>query len=454
MLPIILLKKPNPQKGSLKFCRKTYLFYETSGEHKMRNIILLILCLMWPSLVLADTKAEILMDLRTGQILHSEQLDKKLHPASLTKLMTLYVTFEQIQLGNITLADETTVSEHADSRPPSTMNLKAGQSISIADLIRGVAIQSANDGATALAEAVGGSERNFVRMMNETAQRMGLTNTNFENPHGLTNSKQLTTARDIATLGYRMYHDHQAHYGLFSQRNATVKGQKFLSTNRRFLTGYSGSTGLKTGYTRAAGYNLAATSERNGVALLSVVLGAGSSPERFERTVAIMDWGYERANPALATLTPAPLGRAQLQQAPRGLTEHQPLRTALASPGGTAFVTDIITGHKTAQSQQEQSTSLVTLPNRGGFRPIRIAMTDQNANWGVQIGLYPSKFVAEKSLLNTTLDFIDIFGSTPPSVAEVGTAWSAAYVSMSKRQAEMACRTLLENNVKCAIFKY
>lgn len=399
-------------------------------------------------------KAELLMDLRTGEIIHSMNIDDRLHPASITKLMTLYVTFNALESGRISLGDTTTVSKHAADRPPSKMNLKTGQVITIADLIRGVAIQSANDGATALAEAVGGSETQFVNMMNQTAAQMGMTSTNFVNPHGLTDNKQLTTARDLSTLARRMYYDHAGHYGLFSQKETTINGQKFLSTNRRFLSGYQGATGLKTGYTRAAGYNLAASAMRNGIPLLSIVLGADSSPDRFERTAAMMNWGFKEVNPLVVANAPAPLGMAPLMQAPSGIPEHQSLRTALSSPAGTAFVSDIVSGHSMGLDGSGSSKTMVNLPDKGGFRPILIAMQESAGQWGVQIGLYPSRYLAEQSLLRTTLSYIDTLGAAPPSVAEVGTSWSAAYTHMSKRQAESACRSLLENKTNCAIFKY
>lgn len=417
----------------------------------MLRFLTLIFLLFFPIIASASPKAEIVMDLRNGSILHQLNATERLHPASLTKLMTLYVTFEAIERGEIRLSDTIRVSKHAASRPPSSMNLKEGQQIQIADLIRGVAIQSANDGASALAEAVGGSEARFVERMNATAQAMGLQQTTFRNPHGLTHSQQLTSARDMATLGWRMYHDHAGHYNLFSQSRATVNGKRLLSTNRRFLGGYDGATGLKTGYTRAAGYNLAATAERSNVPLLTIVMGATSSPARFERSVALMNWGFSQAGQAVASVTPPPLGGEALSPVARGIAEHQPLRTALNSQGSTAYVTDIVTGHR---AQQTEDNPMFSLPQAGGFRPIRIALSNETGKWGVQIGLFPTQYHAEQALLATTLDHINRFGAAPPSVVPAGESWSAAYTHMSKRQAESACRALIETGKACAIFKY
>jgi D-alanyl-D-alanine carboxypeptidase len=228
-----------------------------------------------------------------------------------------------------------------------------------------------------------------------------------------------------------------------------------LNTNRRFLNGFEGATGLKTGYTRAAGYNLAATANRNGMPLLSVVMGATSSPERFERTVALLNWGFQQVNPLVATQTPPPIGGQPLVNlAPTGIAEHHPLRAALLSPGGSALVTDIVSAHQGQATTASQSPALLSLPKTGGFRPILVAQAAGDAHWGLQIGLYPSRYLAEQALLATTLSHLSRLGSAPPSVAKAGDAWSAAYTHMSRRQAESACRGLLETGTSCAIFRY
>lgn len=400
----------------------------------------------------ANPKAEILLDLHSGTILHSRNDQERLHPASLTKMMTIYLTFSALRDGQIQLDSRVTVSRNAAGQPPSRMNLKSGDTITIADLVRGVAVQSANDGAVALAEAVGGSERAFVARMNQTAQAMGMAQTTFANPHGLTDSNQLSTARDLAILARRLRGDFPEHYGLFGLSEIRMGERRMLSTNRRFLSSYQGATGLKTGYTRTAGYNLAATAQRGGVEMLTIVLGAGSSPERMEKASALLDYGFSQggSGPAIAALPPldTPVTTTPAPAVAIGNPEHQELRAALSSPGGTALLSDIVEGH----GQSTTNAGVFTLPNSGGFRPLLVA--SQEADWGVQIGLYPTRYMAEKVVLETTLANLDRLGGAPHSIVRAGDSWSAAYMKMGKRQAESACRHLLNNGVGCAIFHY
>ena len=423
----------------------------------MKRLFLFILFITVPFFAHAEiyTKAELLIDLRTGSILHSKNADRRLQPASLTKLMTLYVTFEALRNREISLSDTTTISKYAASQPPSKIGMKPGQIITIADLIRGTAVQSANDAALALAEAVAGSEKEFVKRMNITAIRMGMKNTRYMNPHGLTHKDQLTTVHDLSILARHMYFDNREHYGLFSQKEITIQGRKYLSTNRKFLSNYKGATGLKTGYTRAAGYNLMASAERNNVVLLGIVLGAGSSNKRYQKVSQLLNQGFGEVSPLIASIAPSNLQDLNLVNINinKGVTEHQPLRTALFSPIGTAFVSDIVAGHKKTNETKGTGTGL-SLPDKGGFRPILISMNEDKGLWGVQIGLYPSRYLAEQNLLNITLSYIDTFGASPPSAAPVGKLWSAAFLHMSKNQAEESCRHLIETGQNCAIFKY
>lgn len=406
---------------------------------------------------LADPQSAIVVDLRTGAILVEDNSRERLHPASLTKMMTIYIAFEALKRGEIAMDTVVTVSKNAAAQPPSTLNLKAGQQITVANLIRGTAIRSANDAATALAEAVSGSESAFVKRMNATAQSLGMADTSYRNPHGLTADGQLTTARDVAVLARHLWADYPEHFGLFSLKEAVVDGQNITSTNRKFLSSYPGATGLKTGYTRAAGYNVAAAARRGNVDLVAVVLKAGSSPERFEHAAALLDQGFQLADPSAIGRPPEAMAMADMPLAGRVATAapaqengaHQELRAALLSPGGTALVSDVVAMHG---AQAAEGGGVYSLPSNGGFRPLLIA--SQNADWGIQVGLYPTRYLAEKTVLETTLANLDRLGGAPNSIVQVGDTWSAAYVKMGKRQAENVCRYLLDTGVGCAIFQY
>jgi D-alanyl-D-alanine carboxypeptidase len=405
----------------------------------------------------ADPEASIVVDLRTGAVLVEHNSRERLHPASLTKMMTIYVAFDAIKRGEVSLDSVTTVSKHAAAQPPSTLNLKEGQRITVANLIRGSAIRSANDAAMALGEAISGSERAFVQRMNDTAAALGMANTSYRNPHGLTAEGQMTTARDVAVLARHLWADHPEHFGLFSLKEVVVDGQRITSTNHRFLSGYQGATGLKTGYTRAAGYNLAATARRGNVELVTVVLKSASNPERYEHASALLNQGFQIADPTAVAVAMAPTsipatplaGRVAPAPAAQDAGPHKELRAALLSPGGTALVSDVVAMHGASVAQ---SGGVFSLPDNGGFRPLLIA--SQNSDWGIQIGLYPTRYLAEKTVLETTLANLDRLGGAPHSIVQVGDTWSAAYVQMGKRQAESVCRYLLNTGTGCAIFQY
>ena len=186
------------------------------------------MCIVVPLSVAAAPYAAMVMDARTGEVLHSRNADTRLHPASLTKMMTLYIAFEAVKNGEISLDTEVRVSKKAASEPPSKLGLSPGQRIKLRFLIRAAAVKSANDAATAIGEAISGSEAAFARRMNATAKALGMTRTTFKNAHGLTESGHLSTARDMTIMGRRLLYDYPQYYNLFSRRT-THAGIKEVS---------------------------------------------------------------------------------------------------------------------------------------------------------------------------------------------------------------------------------
>ncbi|WP_341369095.1 D-alanyl-D-alanine carboxypeptidase family protein [Yoonia sp. BS5-3] len=245
--------------------------------------------------------AAMVMDARTGEVLHSRNADTPLHPASLTKMMTLYIAFQAIQRGEITLDTPVTISRNAAAEPPSKLGLQAGQTIRLRYLLRAAAVKSANDAATAVGEAISGSEEAFATRMNRTAQAMGMRNTTFRNAHGLTQSGHLSTARDMSVLGRHVIYDFPQYYNLFSRRTADAGIATVRHTNRRWLDSYEGGDGIKTGYTRAAGYNLVASAQRGQERIIATVFGGSSTTARNARITELMDMGFNRA-PSRATI--------------------------------------------------------------------------------------------------------------------------------------------------------
>ena len=220
--------------------------------------------------------AALVMDARTGEVLYARNADTRLHPASLTKMMTLYITFEAISRGEISLDTMVTVSKRAAAEPPSKLGLKAGQKIALRYLIRAAAVKSANDAATALGEAIEGSEAKFARRMNKTAKALGMSRTTFKNAHGLTESGHLSTARDMTNLGRHLFFDYPQYYNLFSRRSTDAGMKSVSNTNRKFLAAYRGADGIKTGYTQAAGFNLVASAQRGQERVIATVFGGAT----------------------------------------------------------------------------------------------------------------------------------------------------------------------------------
>lgn len=251
--------------------------------------------------VVAAEYAALVMDARNGKVLHSRNADTRLHPASLTKMMTLYIAFEAVENGEIGLDTLVTVSRNAAAEPPSKLGLRAGQKIKLRYLIRAAAVKSANDAATAIAEAIEGSEAAFARRMNRTAKAMGMSRTTFKNAHGLTESGHLSTARDMSVLGRHVFYDYPEYYNIFSRISTDAGGTKVYHTNRRFLSSYEGADGIKTGYTSAAGFNLTASAQRGNKRIITTVFGGRSTASRNARVAELMDLGFDRA-PSNATV--------------------------------------------------------------------------------------------------------------------------------------------------------
>ncbi|MBQ9744907.1 MAG: D-alanyl-D-alanine carboxypeptidase [Clostridia bacterium] len=243
-----------------------------------------------------NAKSVVLMDANTGTVLYEKNKDEKLPPASVTKIMTLLLVFEALDEGRIKLDDMVTVSENAASMGGSQIFLEPGEQMCVEDLIKSVVIASANDGAVALAEYVGGSEESFVYMMNKRARELGMTNTFFENATGLDDdtSLHLTTAYDIALMSQELLkHEKITDYTTIWMD--TVRNGEFgLSNTNKLIRFYRGATGLKTGSTSKAGFCISATAKRDGLHLISVIMGSDTSQIRNATAVKLLDYGFAR----------------------------------------------------------------------------------------------------------------------------------------------------------------
>jgi D-alanyl-D-alanine carboxypeptidase (penicillin-binding protein 5/6) len=262
------------------------------------RFLLLILLLSFASALAAAPAAPqikargyILVDFATGRVLAELEADKRLEPASLTKIMTAYVAFSELRDGRLALNDKVRISQTAYRMTGSRMFIEINSEVSVEDLLRGMIIQSGNDASVALAERVAGSEAQFAVLMNQQAQRLGMSGTHFTNCSGLPDTEHYSTARDIARLTAALIRDFPEFYRLYSERSFTYN--KITQNNRNKLLWKDDSVdGVKTGYTEAAGYCLVSSAKRNEMRLISVLLGAASPNARIDESHALLSYGF------------------------------------------------------------------------------------------------------------------------------------------------------------------
>jgi D-alanyl-D-alanine carboxypeptidase len=271
--------------------------------------------------------ASLVLDASTGRVLSEERADQPNHPASLTKMMTIYLTFRALRDGRITLDQKLPVSSHAANMAPTKLGLRAGQTISVRDCLLGMVTKSANDAATVVAEKLGGTESHFVESMNAQGLLLGMSHTRFASASGLPNSGDSTTARDISRLAMALYRDFPARVPMFATREFTFRGRTVRGHNH-LMARYAGMDGLKTGYTAAAGFNLASTAVRDGHRLFGVVLHGDSARARDNQMAQLLDEGFEQwqTSPVLVAAAGKPAHRSVLAAlSPIGTAEAEPM---------------------------------------------------------------------------------------------------------------------------------
>jgi len=245
---------------------------------------------------IAAPYAAIVIEPSSGNVLHAENHDVRLHPAGLTKLMTLYTAFSAIKNGEVTLDDLVLVSKNAAFEPPVKLGLREGQKIKLRYLIRAIGIQGANDASTALGEYIAGSEDAFAKRMQVYSDELGLTRSTWRNQHGRTASQHLSTARDIASLFIALKRDFPDYFNLFRRKSEDASMRQVKNSASRLLIAIPGITGAKYGYTRAAGFNAAVSVKRRGREVIVVVFGARSTVSLVHRIERLTDLGFKKVN--------------------------------------------------------------------------------------------------------------------------------------------------------------
>jgi D-alanyl-D-alanine carboxypeptidase len=229
--------------------------------------------------------------METGQVLHARHADEPRYPASLTKTMTLYMVFDALKSGELKLNERMTVSRNAASQPPSSLRLRAGSTITVKDAVHALVTKSANDVAVVVAERLGGSESRFATLMTAKARAMGMSNTTFRNASGLPDTQQISTARDMAVLAERVLEDHADYYGYFSNTKFTW-GRATYKNHNGLIGKVAGVDGIKTGYTRASGFNLMASAKRRGRRVIAVMFGGSTARSRDQHVTDLIEAAY------------------------------------------------------------------------------------------------------------------------------------------------------------------
>ncbi len=298
--------------------------------------------------------ASIVIDAESGEVLYAKNSNTRNHPASLVKMMTLYMVFDALEKRKLKLNQGLRVSRRAAGMPPSKLGLRRGQTIRVKEAILALVTKSANDVAVVVAEAIGGTESQFAQKMTKKARQLGMKRTTFRNASGLPNRRQLSTARDMATLAKALIRDFPQYYHYFGTKKFKFRGRTYRNHNKLLRT-YAGADGIKTGYIRASGYNLVASSVRNGRRVIAVVFGGKTSRSRNRHTATLLDRGFKRLTMIARSYPPPPPRKPTAIAAARAPREAEiALRPAAQpAPQPTAAA-------PTDQKQQHGGTSVET----------------------------------------------------------------------------------------------
>ena len=354
----------------------------------------------------------------TGMVMQSDNADSVRYPASLTKMMTLYLAFDAMSRNKLDLNDTITVSAHAASQPQTNISLEAGERIKVKDAILSIVVRSANDSAVALGEALGnGSEDIFAARMTQKAHALGMTHTVFQNASGLPDPLQHTTARDMATLGMALRKNFPQYFPFFKTESFSYRGITYVGHNH-VMTRYEGVDGIKTGYIRASGYNLVTSATRGNHHVIGVVLGGSTFRERDDRMIALLDKSF----------------------------------TQIAALPGSNRVQLASTGKKLSVFAAKNELYNEPADGEGDRR----YEPKGKSSWGVQVGAYAGQKDAQEAASHAIAQApIELKGSTIYVDSELGDkpVFRARLANLSQNQAETACEKLTAGHTECLVYQ-
>lgn len=382
--------------------------------------------------------ASIVVDAKSGEVLYAKRADSPRYPASITKVMTLYLAFEALASGKIELDDPVLFSPHAAAQSPTKLGVRAGDSITVSEAMQAMVTRSANDAAVAMAEKLGGTEQRFATLMTLRAQELGMTNSHFANANGLPDSRQISTARDIAILSRAVMRDYPQYYRLFSTKNFEFRGQNIRNHNG-LLYRMDGVDGLKTGFTNASGYNLAVSAVRDNRRIIAIVLGGPSTATRDKIAEGLLLTGFEvmdrRARGEAITVAqnffepPSP-GDSPAAQG----DDEQDLKVVMASATPPT---------RTAKIQIIEPSSVPKLSGK--------TKSEAGGAWTVQVGTFKNRSDAREQLAISERRFGKHLDDARAIAEKADGKYRARFSGMTEADAKEVCRILKAKKQPCLV---
>ena len=414
----------------LKNCTKmlnyqTFFLFQNNYSMRLIKLIFNSIFILFFIVISSSAKAKyasFIINENTKRIYHNTNADTRNYPASLTKIMTLYMVFDALKNKKISMNTKFKISKRAARQPPSKLNLSAGSNITVKNAILALITKSANDVATVVAENLGKSERNFAKLMTKKARKLGMTRTTFKNASGLPNRGQLSTARDMAVLGIAIRKNHPNFFKLFKTKSFLYKGIKYTNHNN-LLSNYSGTDGIKTGYTNASGFNLVASVERNGQRIIGVVFGGKKARSRDKHMINLLNKYFKTSpsKPLVRIAKPSEIPKAR----PKIIIAEKNVRN-FKIPART---------NKTLYSENIQD------------------------NWFVQIGAFKNRLNAHKAARNARNIVPEQLGNLPASLSKITKTnnannnleylWRVRFIELAENQARSVCAELWTSGLSC-----
>ncbi|CAN5160028.1 D-alanyl-D-alanine carboxypeptidase [soil metagenome] len=498
--------------GLYMFERSTRLDRQPGGFWRFCLAFLIVVAFSASASLPASAKTKfsaLAVDARTGRVLYSQDPDGSRYPASLTKVMTLYLLFQELKAERLTLESRLKVSKHASLMPATKLGVRPGDTIRVEDAIRAIIILSANDVAVVVGENIAGSESAFAKRMTKTARALGMSRTTFRNASGLPNPGQVTTARDMATISLRVQRDFPQYYSYFRTMSFTY-GKRVVRTHNRLLGRFAGTDGIKTGYIRASGFNLTTSAQRGDKRIIGVVMGASSGNARNNYMMSMLAKAFPQCKngealayaiqgskavsvAALEAAVPAePVARSTPDKTAKTAVLPDPIPSDFVAANtasdaedvaeestadapkvidGSTFTSVVVeppaeavkTQTETKTGAQDAAKVIIASAEPAATLPFAVksakdtggvvVVPPSNATWKIQIGAYPNKSEAQAVLYKVRSLDNKLFGSKTAFTVEVqlgeATMYRARFSGFSEQLARAACKKLSTKGIGC-----